>query len=552
MKIDVIKKTIIELPFVNELIEIKNVAGIISGKVSIYFENLEKPLIFNFEIHPQYPFKTYETESIKFINKELIQYNHVMEDGSICIHTSHSSNLIEKIKIDFNALVEWIKIYFLDKKEDNKYEHIIVNEQPIDNNYYSYLFTDTNHKFQKGEFGEVNLLKFSISTYRDHQNHNFLVQSFISNNGKKINCQWNSFYNKLPPTNKGIYVFIKSHPAKYNRFAFNNWTDLRELLPKNFASYLYSFEKTNLKKFKGAVVPIFIGYEITKDEIHWQVALEKIGNFPTEGFPIKISGIKTGKWGSQIVNKDIVWGITRNISYKYFYGRGTFSEKLINSKILIIGIGAIGSILAKTLVKGGCKYIDVVDYDVKEPENVCRSEYLFSTGLTNKTDELIQIIRANSPFVETNLINNNYFEHIKSFSNDINSKTIIADTLSKYDIIFDCSTDNDLMYILNSLKIKSDIINLSITNHANELVCAFYPNLYHFVRTQFEEILDNDIVNLYEPTGCWSPTFKASYNDINTLLQIAIKHINEIYKSNKKKNNFIIKYNDNQINIQEF
>ncbi len=108
------------------------------------------------------------------------------------------------------------------------------------------------------------------------------------------------------------------------------------------------------------------------------------------------------------------------------------------------------------------------------------------------------------------------------------------------------------MYILNSLEIKLDIINLSITNHANELVCAFYPNLYHFVRTQFEEILDNDIVNLYEPTGCWSPTFKASYNDINTLLQIAIKHINKIYKTNKAKNNFIVKYNDNQINIQEF
>ncbi len=430
MKIDIIKNTIVELPFVNELIEIKEISDKIIGKVSISFEGLKNPLIFNFEIYPQYPFKSYNTESIKFVNKELIQYNHVMGDGSICIHTSHSSNLIEKIKIDFNSLVEWIKIYFLDKKGDNKYEHIIVNEQPIDNNYYSYLFTDINHKFQKGEFGEVNLRLLSPSIYKNRNNLNFLVQSFISNRGKKFNCQWSSFYRDFPPTNKGLFVYIQAHPAKYNRFIFDNWADLRELLPKIFASYLYSFEKNNLKKFEGVVIPIFIGYEITKDEIHWQVALEKIGNFPTEGFPIKINGNKTGKWESRIVNKNIVWGITKNVSYKYFYGRGTLSDKLINSKILIIGIGAIGSILAKILVKGGCKYIDVVDYDIKEPENVCRSEYLFSTGLTNKTDELIQILLANSPFVETNLINNNYFEHIKSYSDDIKSKKLIADTLS--------------------------------------------------------------------------------------------------------------------------
>jgi len=208
--------------------------------------------------------------------------------------------------------------------------------------------------------------------------------------------------------------------------------------------------------------------------------------------------------------------------------------------------------VAKTLVKGGCKYIDVVDYDVKEPENVCRSEYLFSTGLTDKTDELMMMMITNSPFVETNLINNRYFENIKSFSNDETSKKKIAKSINNYDIVFDCTTDDDLMYILNNIVIKSDIINLSITNHANELVGAFYPNQYNFITKQFNEILNNDTSDLYEPTGCWSPTFKASYNDINSLVQFALKHINRIYKNGKMKNNFIINQDSNTIKIQEF
>ena len=44
----------------------------------------------------------------------------------------------------------------------------------------------------------------------------------------------------------------------------------------------------------------------------------------------------------------------------------------------MIGIGAVGSILAKTLVRSGCTELDVIDFDLKEPEKCyVRSEYPF-------------------------------------------------------------------------------------------------------------------------------------------------------------------------------
>ena len=103
------------------------------------------------------------------------------------------------------------------------------------------------------------------------------------------------------------------------------------------------------------------------------------------------------------------------------------------------------------------------------------------------------------------------------------------------------------MYVLNLLELNCDLINLSITNHAKDLVCAFYPNIYHFVNTQFGYLLDNDIDDLYEPIGCWSPTFKASYADISLLVQMAVKQINLIYEKNKARNNFIIKTEDDNV-----
>ena len=59
---------------------------------------------------------------------------------------------------------------------------------------------------------------------------------------------------------------------------------------------------------------------------------------------------------------------------------------------------------------------------------------------------------------------------------------------------------------------------------------------------------------MYNPTGCWSPTFKASYNDINVLVQFAIKHINIRKKNGQELRNFILdtKEDDFGIILKEF
>lgn len=102
-----------------------------------------------------------------------------------------------------------------------------------------------------------------------------------------------------------------------------------------------------------------------------------------------------------------------------------------------------------------------------------------------------------------------------------------------------------MLYVLNLLKLKSTILNLSISNHARQLVCANEQNRYEFINLQFNgRILEFDVDDLHNPTGCWSPTFKASYNDINTLVQFAIKHVNLKFEQDKTLRNFVIETDD--------
>ncbi|WP_332028014.1 ThiF family adenylyltransferase [Kaistella sp.] len=551
MRFEIIKSTIQKIPFVNKINKIEQREFSIIGTVEILFEDLSESIDFDFKIEKEYPLKSYNSESITFSNIDLLPYNHVMQSGNICIHTSHSTSIEEKLKIDFNSLKAWIIKYYLRKEQDNNYEHIAVEESEISNHKYSFIFTEVKKSFLKGEIGTVRLSLLNDGLHKESNIWNFYVQSFEALLTKKITkCEWSDYYINQKTHLEGIYYFLEESPAIHNRFAYSKWNELS--FSSTFLNMLYEIEQDNLNN-KGKVIPLFIGYKISTHQIHWQVALLEVGNFPLKGVPERVNDRKTGKWLSTFNNSEIKWGLSRNSSYEYFFGRGKFADALTKKKILIIGIGAVGSMVAKTLTQCGCTRIDFVDYDIKEPENVCRSEYRFANGITNKSTELEKILFEISPFVNSTRLNNNYFEKlIKSFFSDKDYQLIFKNELENYDLIIDCSTDNDLMYVLNSIQLETELVNISITNHAKELIFAFNPNIYSFVNNQFSNVLDNDVQNLYEPTGCWSPTFKGSYNDIAALVQLALKHFNRIENGEKVKNNFVIQEIDNSLKTIEY
>jgi hypothetical protein len=106
-------------------------------------------------------------------------------------------------------------------------------------------------------------------------------------------------------------------------------------------------------------------------------------------------------------------------------------------------------------------------------------------------------------------------------------------------LIIDCTADNDIAYLLDKLEQTKEVMVFSITNHANELVCVTKPNLYRWV-TEIFKSLGTGSIDLYNPTGCWSPTFRASYNDIAVLIQFALKHINSCYSEGVTLRSFYV------------
>lgn len=216
-----------------------------------------------------------------------------------------------------------------------------------------------------------------------------------------------------------------------------------------------------------------------------------------------------------------------------------------------MGVGAIGSIVAETLTRCGVRYLTLYDIDNKEPGNVCRSTYPFYTGITEKTLDMEGLLTQISPHVECTSLRSIVDLMVKTYAAEHEDNTALARFFDEFDVIFDCTTDNQLMRLIDSTGTKAQLINLSITNHAQDLICAFSPNVTETVLLVYDLLKRDAETDMYNPTGCWNPTFKASYNDIQCKVQVAMKHIIKMLSKLEPLNNFYITEDDLNLKINK-
>ena len=503
--------------------------------IDVQTEEGQPPLQWEVRIASFYPYKVDNSESIHFFNTSLIAYPHIMRSGFLCLHTPKVENPKEQFKIDILRLKEWVDKYYVRKEKDEHYEELVVAHNLIGDIYYNFLYTDTNKEFPKKDYGTVDLTMFVPGVHDGKRMDTFLANTFHSKiSGEEYVCQWGKG-NKKQMRFEGIYCFLEQAPSLYDKFVLELYNDMSSLFSWSQMQFLY---KRSLNKEEAQRIPLFCGYKIPNGEMRWQVAMLK-----ADDFPIKSEKVKCG--GRPIINHSytktlIDWASSYNCSYDYFFGRGCLPSSLAEKKILIIGIGAIGSMVAKTLARSGSKYLGLYDVDLKEPGNVCRSEYDFLSGISDKSYELSSVLQSMSPFVQCEISPKALDSWIKLTMDNDETKNAIQKILNRYDIIFDCSTDDGMMHVLDKLNLRAKLINISISNHANELVCAMGNNITETVKFIFTQIIKSDTLDMFYPTGCWSPTFKASYNDIATKLQLALKHIIGMLTAIEPESNFYV------------
>jgi adenylyltransferase/sulfurtransferase len=160
-------------------------------------------------------------------------------------------------------------------------------------------------------------------------------------------------------------------------------------------------------------------------------------------------------------------------------------QKLQDAKILVVGCGGLGSLIAVYLGSSGVGKLHLIDFDTVDITNLHRQVFysLDDVGFS-KSECLANFITQRSPFTDV------------SFSKKAITKENVIELISKYDVIVDGTDSLPTKYLLND----------ACVIHEKPLV---YGSLYKF---------DGYVCtfNLKQEDGSFSANLRDAFPDMNT------------------------------------
>ena len=277
----------------------------------------------------------------------------------------------------------------------------------------------------------------------------------------------------------------------------------------------------------GFPVPSRIGEEPL--EIHWEALTLPIlahGTIAAKGFRANEQGYGMKDRMVLSGNLPLNWEKTENWHEETITNRGSYNVELTSSTILIVGGGALGSIIADLLARGGVKSLTIVDKDILEVGNLCRHLLSLKDVGKSKAQAIENHLSSVSPNVK-----------IKGISDSIESGTKeIEEKVKEADIIFDCTGNDEALHYFEKFRYEKEKIFCSISiGFKGERIYVFVVKRQNFPRITFEGMmqtwLEKESVEIEkagqlprEGIGCWHPIFPARIDDISLAASSALKY----------------------------
>lgn len=491
--------------------------------------------------------KTYPLSKSRFVCPERRNTAHCLEEGTVCIVPPFCPDPARQLEEDWKCLMEWMERFVIGEEAELRYAYPTLPRLPF---YLVFSEGKRNKELKPGQHG-----RFS---YAQIQHLNLIKESLPTVLTGEIaghKADWSSFYAPLN-AHQGYWFFLGNEPRTLNGELISNHKEFETILPiglkKIFREIQTGIEKnpSHLLKLNNGLIPghfpVLVGYPIEDQngsEVHWEMVLypvitknwmelarglAKKLNLPSELLP------ESSKTPAE--SPPILWGSTLNANYERFFGRGRFCDTLTKAKIAVIGVGAIGGTLADMLVRGGCRNLSLYDHDMIQPGNICRSVYPFLSVNRSKTKFLRDHLIRTSPYVEVEDQQSLPFLDPKH-----PGFPALKETLEGYDIIFDCSANTRLAWLLDAADLSTLVLNLSVTDGAQELLMVSDPSSILDAKEDLLKGMNTKPQpSFYEGIGCWSPTFRANIADLNGLLSVALSRINRELEAGRIPDTFVL------------
>lgn len=326
--------------------------------------------------------------------------------------------------------------------------------------------------------------------------------------------------------------------------------DLKEIVSKHFLSLR---RRGNFLSFIMLGFPVSKRIGSQKTLMHW-VAFELIGYPGSKGFSKNSQALFTHELNVILSNsKKIQWVKTENWHENQITKRGQLDKNISDSKILLIGCGAVGSLLSDQLIRLNCKNIKVIDGEKTHIGNLSRHQLLLTDVENNKAEALAKKLNSTFPFVSA------------TFEKETLQAVLLKNPhfLNEYDIIVE-ATGSDSVLELLSAKASGlhgkHLVSISTGYNAERLYLLSYKSEIN--EKSFKETFEHNFTNWHDQErtsaknseevpdgiGCWHPLLPARIDDLQMHIGAAVKLIEKSFLSDSKNIFYAIEktYDENE------
>ena len=186
------------------------------------------------------------------------------------------------------------------------------------------------------------------------------------------------------------------------------------------------------------------------------------------------------------LNKSQIERFSRQLIIKNIGPRG--QKKILSSKILVVGVGGLGSPAAESLVRAGVGTIGLIDNDIVNLSNIHRQSLFNSKDIKKlKVDVAAKKLKEINPLTK-----------IKIFKLRLNKKNI-KNIINNYDLVIDGSDNFKTKFLINDycIKLKKKLITGAISKFDGHIFSFDFKNKKTASLKDFyqEKEVSDDILN---------------------------------------------------------
>ena len=368
----------------------------------------------------------------------------------------------------------------------------------------------------------------------------YYVKYFKSLNGDiEHRTQWGNFLSKtnISTPIKAPWILLKYLPVINEWQAPETLSELIDACNNQHIDIMNVLEKVVPKIRDGKHHLLLLGFPIPRvfggetESIFWMamyLPVVSYGEKTANGFRTDHKGWWFRDKREVLTRKmKLEWLISENWNQQEISQRGKLNDLLLRKKVLLLGAGCIGASAAEILVRAGVYDLTIADSDIFEIGNLSRHVLNIGNIGEPKVQSLSNYLNSLNPHANIEVIEDN-------LTIDEEYKTNID--LDKYDIIIDCTGENNVLDIFEKVIFtKSHIVtSVSVGLGAKHLYItlmsgnsfsfdSFHKLISPYIQKERELIDDYNLPR--NGIGCWHPTFPGRSDDIWLAASTAVKVI---------------------------